>query len=39
VIFGGIEDKRPMPATNEVSNKMLTIKGTVIFGGIDIKSY
>jgi hypothetical protein len=39
VIFGGIDDKRPMPALNEPTNKVLTIKGTVIFGGIDIKSH
>ena len=39
VIFGGIEDKRPMPATNEPTNKILTLKGTVIFGGVDIRSY
>ena len=39
VIFGGIEDKRSMPAMNEVSGKTLTLKGTVIFGGIDIKNY
>ena len=39
VIFGGVEDKRAMPAVNEVTNKTLTLKGTVIFGGIDIKSY
>lgn len=39
VIFGGIEDKRSMPATSEISSKTLVIKGTVIFGGIDIKSY
>ena len=39
VIFGGVEDKRAMPAINEATNKTLTLKGTVIFGGIDIKSY
>ncbi len=38
-IFGGIEDKRPLPAANEVSEKVLILKGTVIFGGIDIKSF
>lgn len=39
VIFGGIDDKRHInndPATTE---KTLLIKGTVIFGGVDIKSY
>ncbi len=39
-IFGGIQDKRPMPAINsEHSGKILVLKGTVLFGGIDIKSY
>ena len=39
-IFGGIEDKRKMqtPVT-EGSEKTLLIRGTVIFGGIDIKSF
>jgi predicted membrane protein len=37
-IFGGVEDKRPQ--SNEVAdNKMLVLTGTVIFGGVDIKSY
>jgi predicted membrane protein len=39
VIFGGIEDKRTIPAMNEGAGKTLILKGTVIFGGIDIKSY
>lgn len=39
IIFGGIEDKRKMPAVNENPDKVLVLKGTVIFGGIDIKSY
>jgi predicted membrane protein len=38
-IFGGIEDKRRMQATTEISDKTLLIRGTVIFGGIDIKSF
>lgn len=39
-IFGGIEDKRQMPAaTTEVPEKTLVLKGTIVFGGIDIKSY
>lgn len=40
-IFGGVEDKRPMlgnPSTEE-NSKVLVLKGTCIFGGIDIKSY
>ncbi len=39
IIFGGIEDKRKMPAVAENPDKVLVLKGTVIFGGIDIKSY
>ena len=39
IIFGGIEDKRKMPAVSENPDKVLVLKGTVIFGGIDIKSY
>lgn len=39
VIFGGIEDKRNMPPINDPTGKVLTLKGTVIFGGIDIKSF
>jgi hypothetical protein len=39
-IFGGVEDKRPIhrDAVQE-ANKTLIIKGTCIFGGIDIKSF
>lgn len=38
-IFGGIEDKRRMQTVTEPSEKTLLIRGTVIFGGIDIKSF
>lgn len=38
-IFGGIDDKRKMPVTQENANKILLLDGTVIFGGIEIKSY
>lgn len=38
-IFGGIEDKRQMPPTLDHPEKVLLLKGTVIFGGIDIKSF
>ena len=38
-IFGGIEDKRRIPAATENVEKTLLIRGTVIFGGIDIKSF
>lgn len=39
VIFGGIDDKRHIPNDPAATNKTLLIKGTVIFGGVDIKSY
>lgn len=39
MIFGGVEDKRKMHTINEVPDKTLVLRGTVIFGGIDIKSY
>ena len=38
-IFGGIEDKRRMQASPENVDKTLVLRGTVIFGGIDIKSF
>jgi len=38
-IFGGIEDKRRMQTVTEAPEKTLLIRGTVIFGGIDIKSF
>lgn len=38
-IFGGIEDKRQLPPSIDNPTKILLIKGTVIFGGIDIKSF
>lgn len=38
-IFGGIQDKRSMPNLTESSTKILVLKGTVIFGGIEIKSF
>lgn len=38
-IFGGIEDKRRMQTITEAPEKTLVIRGTVIFGGIDIKSF
>jgi predicted membrane protein len=37
-IFGGIEDKRPIQADSN-SAKVLVIRGTSIFGGIDIRSF
>ena len=38
-VFGGIEDKRPLVDTALLSDKVLVLKGTLVFGGIDIKSY
>lgn len=38
-IFGGLEDKRSIQPGSESSGKILLLKGTVIFGGIDIKSF
>jgi len=39
MIFGGLEDKRKMQTITQSPDKVLLLKGTVIFGGIDIKSY
>lgn len=39
-VFGGIEDKRPLvQSINLADNKVLILRGTSIFGGIDIRSY
>ncbi len=39
-VLGSIEDKRPVqPKTSSASAKILVLKGTTIFGGIDIRSY
>ena len=38
-IFGGIEDKRRMQTITETPDKTLVLQGTVIFGGIEIKSF
>jgi predicted membrane protein len=38
-IFGGIEDKRPQPVAIPVPEKIVVLKGFVMFGGIEIKSY
>jgi predicted membrane protein len=39
IIFGGLEDKRKMQSPSENPEKILLLKGTVIFGGIEIKNY
>lgn len=38
-VFGGIDDKRKVALLTNSSGKTLLLKGTVIFGGIEIKSY
>lgn len=38
-IFGGLEDKRPLQPGNQHPEKLLVLKGTVLFGGIEIKSF
>lgn len=38
-IFGGLEDKRSITVVPESTGKILLLKGTVLFGGIEIKSF
>ncbi len=38
-IFGGLEDKRNSETISDTGEKLLLLRGTVIFGGIEIKSY
>jgi hypothetical protein len=40
-IFGGVEDKRAILSDPSVvsGSKVLVLRGTCIFGGIDIKSF
>src|SRR5690606_28531460 len=38
-IFAGVEDKRIYPQVTPDPAKVLVIKGTVIFGGLEIKSF
>src|SRR5688572_27541127 len=38
-IFGGIGDKRKIIPSTESPTKTLVLKGTMIFGGMEIKSY
>ena len=37
-IFGGIDDKRPQPSTS-VPEKTIILKGTLMFGGVEVNSY
>lgn len=38
-IFGGLEDKRSLQPASENPDKVLMLRGTVLFGGIEIKSF
>lgn len=38
-IFGGIEDKRTIPVVAADPGKILVLRGTCVFGGIEIKNY
>jgi predicted membrane protein len=39
-VMGSVEDKRPIPPPNlNEEDKVLILKGSVVMGGIDIKSY
>jgi predicted membrane protein len=39
VVFGGIEDRRTVASNVHESGKTLIIRGDIVFGGIEIKSY
>lgn len=39
VVFGGIDDKRVLNASNITPGKVLVLEGTAVFGGIEIRSY
>ncbi|MBI2257902.1 MAG: hypothetical protein HYU67_03275 [Flavobacteriia bacterium] len=38
-IFGGVEDKRMLRNSEEISKKILILKGTCMFGGIDLSNH
>lgn len=38
-LFGGFTDKRHIKPDQEVSERVLLIKGVVLFGGVEIKNY
>ena len=38
-VFGGVEDKRPYQSIVTNPDKILVIKGSVTFGGIEIQNY
>ena len=40
VVMGGVEDKRPIDKDGSVvSGKVLILKGSVVFGGIELRSF
>ena len=38
-VFGGIEDKRSISNTSPEPSKVMTLKGTCLFGGIEVSNY
>jgi len=38
-VFGGLEDKRSINSATHDANKSITLVGTVIFGGIEIRNF
>jgi predicted membrane protein len=38
-LFGGFTDKRHIKPSEEVTDKVLLVKGLVLFGGVEIKNY
>jgi predicted membrane protein len=39
LVFGGISDKRTVSGFSETTSKNLVLKGTILFGGLEIKSF
>ncbi len=39
VLFGGVEDRRPIMQVNDDSQRVLILKGIAIMGGIDLRSF
>ena len=38
-IFGGVDDKRAIYPATELTDKLVIIRGVVLFGGVEFKSY
>ena len=38
-IFGGIDDKRSISSVEQLDNKTIILKGSCVFGGVDISNY